>query len=70
MDQMGRETCFYCVLNVENTIINQSFYRLTRTHHLNEMGLKVTSGGADAPEAAVTVSEKVLILQTRNGFFN
>lgn len=62
---MGRETCFYCVLNAENPIINQRFYRLTRTHHPNEMGLKVTSGG---PEAPVTLSEEVLILQTRNGF--
>lgn len=68
--QMGRETCFYCVLNAENTVINQSFCRLTGTQHPNETGLKVTSGGAVAPEAAVAGSGKVLILQTRNGFFN
>lgn len=51
----GMKLVFYCVLNAENTIINQSFYRLTRTHHLSEMGLKVTSGGVVTPEAAVGV---------------
>lgn len=61
---MGRETCFYCVLNAENTVINQSCYRLTRNQHPNEMGLEVTSGGA------VGVRDKALILQPRNGFFN